>query len=279
MIPQEDDYGCGVACVANLLEINYADALVLFNKPNLAIDGKHCFARDIAAALQIAGLDSEYKYLKPRLKKQIYQPGTIVFIRKSNLYPAGHYLLRINSGWIDPWINLPAKPRAAGIRKRLPGTPTYFIRSKQTGGYNVRMVKQDFSKKAVIVVSKELEQWQVLNAVAHISAYIGNQLKNSFGTGENFVTKDGYNHPRNSQYAIITLRAKPGQLPNLMSKVRESGLLYHGFIREMIETTDDSEIVKTLAGKPDEEIEYLGVGIFGPKDKVDALTKNYQLWR
>ncbi|HXY18150.1 MAG TPA: DUF2000 domain-containing protein [Candidatus Nitrosopolaris sp.] len=139
--------------------------------------------------------------------------------------------------------------------------------------------KQDFGQKAVIVVNKELEQWEVLNTVAHISAYIGHKLEDKFGTGENFVTKDGIDHPRNSQYAIIVLRAKPGQLPNLMAKVRESGLLYHGFIREMIDTTDDAEITKILTKKNDDEIEYLGIGVFGPKAEVGSLTKNYQLWR
>jgi len=139
--------------------------------------------------------------------------------------------------------------------------------------------KQDFGQKAVIVVNKELEQWEVLNTVAHISAYIGHKLEDKFGTGENFVTKDGIDHPRNSQYAIIVLRAKPGQLPNLMAKVRESGLLYHGFIREMIDTTDDAEITKILTKKNDDEIEYLGIGVFGPKAEVGSLAKNYQLWR
>jgi hypothetical protein len=140
-------------------------------------------------------------------------------------------------------------------------------------------IKQDFSKKVVIVVNKELENWQVLNTVAHISAYIGNKLGGSFSTGDDFITKDDKKHPRNSQYAIIVLRAKPLQLPNFMAKVRDSGLLYHGFIKEMIETTDDEEIIQTLEQKPDSEVEYLGVGVFGPKEEVDALTKNYQLWR
>ena len=139
--------------------------------------------------------------------------------------------------------------------------------------------EQDFSKKAVIVVNKELEQWQILNTIAHISAYLGSQLGKNFGTSNFFVTRDDQNHPRNSQYAIIIVKAKSGQLQNLMARVRDSGLLYHGFIREMIETTDDDEITKILAEKNDEQIEYLGIGIFGPKDKVDALTKNYQLWR
>jgi hypothetical protein len=141
------------------------------------------------------------------------------------------------------------------------------------------MNRQDFSKKIVIVIDKTLEQWQVLNVVAHISAYIGHKLGDNFGTGDFFETKDALKHPRNSQYPIILLRAKPAQLPNLMAKVRDSGLLYHGFIKEMIETSDDKEIVDTLSNKDDAEIEYLGIGIFGEIDKVNVLTKNYQTWR
>src|SRR3989344_5950924 len=126
-------------------------------------------------------------------------------------------------------------------------------------------MKQDFDNKIAIVVNKELEQWQVLNTVAHISAYLGHKLEDKFDTGDFFVTKDKINHPRNTQSAIIVLRAKPGQLPNLMAKVRDSGMLYHGFIREMIDTTDDDEITKILASKTDSEAEYLGIGVFGPK--------------
>lgn len=141
------------------------------------------------------------------------------------------------------------------------------------------MKQQDFSKKIVIVIDKTLEQWQVLNTVAHISAYIGHELGDDFGTGDFFETKDSLKHPRNSQYPIILLRAKPTQLPNLMTKVRDSGLLYHGLIKEMIETTNDQEIVDTLSNKGDNEIEYLGIGIFGEIDEVNSLTKNYQTWR
>ena len=140
-------------------------------------------------------------------------------------------------------------------------------------------MEQDFTRKIVIVINKELEQWQVLNTVAHVAAYMGHKLDDDFGTGEAFITSDNKEHPRNSQFAIIILKAKPLQLPNLMQKVRSSGLLYHGFIREMIETTDDQEISTILSNKANSEIEYLGIGIFGPKAQVDTLTKNYQLWR
>src|SRR6185312_7050178 len=118
---------------------------------------------------------------------------------------------------------------------------------------------QDFSQKIVIVVREDLPSWQVMNTIAHVSGYLGNKI-NTFLSGDNFVTKDGQNHPRNSQYAIIILKNSEKGLRRFMQRVRQSGLLYHGFIREMIETTDDGEIQSLLSQQKDGDIEYLGIG-------------------
>lgn len=140
-------------------------------------------------------------------------------------------------------------------------------------------MEQDFNNKIVLVIRKDLESWQVANTVAHISAYLGNKLESSFGTGDNFTTEDEKTHPCNSQYPIIIKRAKSNeQLQNLMAKVRESGFLYHGFIREMLDHNSDAELQKALGKKNDEEVEYLGIGVFGRNEEVDKLTKKFGLW-
>ena len=139
--------------------------------------------------------------------------------------------------------------------------------------------QQDFSKKIVVVLNKELESWQAMNAVGHISAFLGNKMDERFDTGEFFVSQDEEKFPRNSQYSIIALSAKEGQLHTLLEKVKEVGLLYHVFIKEMIETTNDEKIVETLKDKKSTDIEILGIGIFGPNEEVEKLTKNYSLWK
>ncbi len=138
---------------------------------------------------------------------------------------------------------------------------------------------QDFTKKVVIAVRPDLPQWQAMNAIAHCAAYFGNAVGKDFGTGETFITKDGAAHPRNAQYPIVVVRAEEKELRELMREVRSSGLCYLGFIREMIETTDDSEIEKILARKNDGEIEYLAIGVFGDKENVSARTKRFSLWK
>jgi hypothetical protein len=140
-------------------------------------------------------------------------------------------------------------------------------------------MNQDFSKKIVIVVREDLPSWQVLNTVAHISAYLGNRIKENFDTGGFFLTKDGQSLPRNSQYAIVVLSAKASQLPAFVQEVRKSGLPHLGFIREMIETTNDTEIEQLLAQKEEKDLEYLGMGIFGDIEQTKALTKKFSLWK
>lgn len=146
---------------------------------------------------------------------------------------------------------------------------------------------QDFSNRIAIVVNRDLENWQIANAVAHISGYMGHKLDEKFSTGENFVTKDGKNHPRNTQYPIVVLAAKPGQMSNFMEKVREARtlrqaqgdtFLYHGFIKEMIDTSNDAEISDILSNKDDSEVEYLGIGVFGDNEELKKLTNKFSLW-
>ncbi len=140
-------------------------------------------------------------------------------------------------------------------------------------------MKQDFLKKVAIVVRKDLPQWQVLNAIAHTSAYAGNVMNTSFGTGDFFITKDKVAYPRNSQYPFIILTATHKDLQALLPVVRVARLPYLCFFREMIETNDDSEIEKILMAKEAKDLEYLGIGIFGEKEKVSELTKKFSLYK
>lgn len=142
------------------------------------------------------------------------------------------------------------------------------------------MVTQDFQNRIIIVVRKDIEGWQAANTIAHVSAYIGNQLKESFGTGEYFVTSDNIQFPRNSQYPIIIKSANTSEeLKDLLKEARAHTLVHLGFIREMIDHTDDSELQLTLASKTENDVELLGVGVFGNNEGLKTLTKKFPLWK
>lgn len=127
LVKQEDDFGCGAACVASILKRSYQDTLDLFEngKNRARIEGFYC--GEIVTVLNSNNLVYEFKYIKPSIQRRIHKAGTIVFIKRSKKYPFGHYLLRTEKGWMDPWINFPQKKIKAGFRTKIPGKPIYAI--------------------------------------------------------------------------------------------------------------------------------------------------------
>ncbi len=128
-ISQEHNFGCGAACVAFVLKKNYSEVIHVLGKVKAKSKGFYC--KDIIKVLAKFGLVYSYKYLKPKLKRKIYKSGIIVFIKRSRRYPTGHYLVRYEGLWMDPWINYQEnrsiQGAESGFRKKLPGIPIYGL--------------------------------------------------------------------------------------------------------------------------------------------------------
>jgi lysyl-tRNA synthetase class 2 len=156
--------------------------------------------------------------------------------------------------------------------------PEVFQPTAKNGKSNDR--PQDFSRRIVSVVDKQLEPWQVANAVAHMAAIIGNEVdKKQLTSGDTFIGSDGVAIPRNSQYPIIIKRGDQKELHKLHAAVLEAGLKHHVFIEEMQQTTNDQEIVQALATKPMPDTNFYGVTFFATNEEADRLAKNFQLYK
>ena len=128
-ITQEFDYGCAIACFAFANNLTYKEAVDYLGERQAK--SERFYVKDLCMALNGYGNTYSRKYVKPHLRRKIYREGTIVLIRRSKHYLAGHYLIRHNGVWMDPWINLPydkaIKNAKSGFRKRLPGKPMYAL--------------------------------------------------------------------------------------------------------------------------------------------------------
>ena len=124
-ITQEFNYGCGIACFAFVTNVTYKKA-INFLGPKQAMSPRF-WCKNLASQLNKFGVKYIYRYVKPKLRKKIYQEGAIVLVARSKIYPTGHYLIRYKSQWMDLWINLPKdeniKHAKSGFRKRLPCRP------------------------------------------------------------------------------------------------------------------------------------------------------------
>lgn len=128
-IAQKHRLGCGLACVAFLLNKDYQAIINPIFKIRAEKQGFYC--KDLVKLLKKHGKNYTYKYIKKTLKKTIYKNNVIVYIKKSTKYPKGHFLVRSNKLWMDPWINFlyskDIKNAKSGFRIRLPGKPIFAL--------------------------------------------------------------------------------------------------------------------------------------------------------
>jgi hypothetical protein len=128
-VTQKHGFGCGAACAAFVLGKSYEEVVAELGEARAASCGFYC--PELIDVLRENSSLAVWRRLNPTRKRKIYHDNVIVFIGYSKRYPFGHYLVRFNSGWMDPWINLPfnkdIKQARSGFRGRLPGKPTYAI--------------------------------------------------------------------------------------------------------------------------------------------------------
>lgn len=127
-VTQEHPMGCAVACTAYILSCTYQQALKLYEKPKNAI-GIGFYCPEIVIAMSKANRLYKYKQIRTLKNNILNIADTIVFIKKSDSYPAGHFLARTSEGlWMNPWINFPMIASAqSGFQQNLPGDPLYAL--------------------------------------------------------------------------------------------------------------------------------------------------------
>ncbi|KKU50440.1 MAG: Lysine-tRNA ligase [Parcubacteria group bacterium GW2011_GWA1_47_10] len=140
--------------------------------------------------------------------------------------------------------------------------------------------KKTMMAVAVLAKDAKMEPWQELNTVAHLTAAFGARVgRGDLFTRDTIATKDDKRIKLNIKNAIMIKTASSGkELKELLSKAKEEKLEVDEFTREMIETTSDKKVVEITASKNFEEIEYLGVLVYGPKDAVEKLTGDFKLY-
>lgn len=136
------------------------------------------------------------------------------------------------------------------------------------------------TKIAVAVINEgvNLEPWQKLNTIAHLTASLGAREGKGLLYQDSISTKDGVDIALNIQHAIMIKSGKStGELRDVLSKAKDQKLEVTEFTREMIETTNDKKVIEETSKKDFTDVEFLGVLIFGNKSEVEELTGGFEL--
>ena len=129
LVVQEEPMGCAIACVAAVLNITYTRAKKLFANPEYASTrGYYC--KEIIFALSNAKKNYEFNKVTKKNKELLNKVSTIVFIKRSKKYPCGHFLVKCEEGWMNPWFNYPTiTPAKASFQNKLVGDAEWIIYS------------------------------------------------------------------------------------------------------------------------------------------------------
>ena len=140
--------------------------------------------------------------------------------------------------------------------------------------------KKGMIAAAVLNKGAKMEPWQELNTIAHLNAAFGARVgRADLLYRDTISSKDNQQIKLNIKNAImIKTAASSKALRELLTKAKKEKLEVDEFTREMIETTSDRKVMEMTASKNFDEIEYLGVLIYGPKDLVEDLTSSFKLY-
>ncbi len=118
-----------------------------------------------------------------------------------------------------------------------------------------------------------------MNTIAHLNAvYWAKKWKELFAF-DSAKTQDGVDVSMNTTHAIMIKESNTwDEIKELIKNARENGLLVTEFTREMLETSDDDKIAKTYKEKDFDNIEYLGILVYGKMKEVKKITEKFELY-
>ena len=166
------------------------------------------------------------------------------------------------------------------VDKPLRETQLFPLMKPLSTGVVSKNKKETMMVVAVLNKEAKLEPWQELNTIAHLNAAFGARVgRGDLFTKDTVSSKDNHSIKLNIKNAIMIKTASSGgELKDLLKEAKENKLEVDEFTREMIETTSDKKLTEMTASKNFEDIEYLGVLVYGPKSVVEELTSNFKLY-
>ncbi len=142
------------------------------------------------------------------------------------------------------------------------------------------VVKKKEKEVAVILLNTAsgLVSWQKMNAVAHLSVAFAARTGKKLFMQDTVETADQKDIKLNIQHAIM-IKELPtlAEVKHVIAEAKKEGCEIAEFTREMLETTNDKKVALQTKEKKYEEIEHLGVLVYGPRSVVEGLTKNATL--
>lgn len=135
-------------------------------------------------------------------------------------------------------------------------------------------------KKIVGIIATNVEPAIALNVIGHLSISIGKYSDTEIMGQAIINDKTNIRHLGISKFPFIITKVKPQKLKIAIEKAKSNPeLLVADYPKDMLDTRTDSELIKAIGDKVNDELEYLGAVIYGDSKLVDEITGKFQLWK
>jgi hypothetical protein len=134
------------------------------------------------------------------------------------------------------------------------------------------------ANKMVVVIAAEAPVGVALNTAALLGVALGHHHEDV--VGDDAVDGSGGHHIGMSAHPIPVLRVPGERLRELRAQaVARDGVTVHDMNQVAQQSRSYDQFLATMSGTKQEDLEYLGVGIYGPRAAVDSLTGALALYR
>ncbi|MDR2892091.1 MAG: DUF2000 domain-containing protein [Deltaproteobacteria bacterium] len=133
----------------------------------------------------------------------------------------------------------------------------------------------EFDTKIKLVVLDSLEAWQKLNVVAFLMSGIGGA---DGVLGKPYQDKDGVEYlSMSKQPVMIHTTANVEEIRDLMKKALTKEVVQAVYTRELFATMNDDDNRAAVARFGTDELDLVGLAVYGKKNHVDKLFKGLPL--
>ncbi|MFK4083076.1 DUF2000 domain-containing protein [Kribbella sp. NPDC020789] len=134
------------------------------------------------------------------------------------------------------------------------------------------------TNKMVVVISADSPAGVALNTAALLGVGLGHRHADTVGADT--VDAGGNPHTGMSAYPIPVLKATPERLHELRAQAAaRDDVAVHDMNQIAQQARTYQQFSETLSGTKPEDIEYLGLALYGPRQAVDSLTGALALYR
>ena len=135
--------------------------------------------------------------------------------------------------------------------------------------------------KFVVVLNKKIPPAAALNACAHMTATLvarADEQTKGHMSFVDYTDADGNAHPVSALSLVVLSAKNSSQLRAARLDAIRAGLSHVDFTATMTQDTFVEQMDRTQATR-EEDLDYWGLCVFGPKQGVDPITRKFSLWR